>query len=272
MQPNSSPVPIIAGNWKMHKGPDAARAFARRLGELAPWGADRSLVLIPPAISLTALADELGEREGLYLGVQNIYWKEEGAFTGEISATMARDAGANVALVGHSERRHIFGETNDETRLKVAAALAAGITPILCVGETEAERDAGRVADVITAQLDDALKGLRPDEIGRCIVAYEPVWAIGTGRNATPQDAAAAHSILKDRLETLCGTRAGRGVPILYGGSVKPENAADLIGAENVDGLLVGGASLDPESFVAIANAAATAYGRAAQPAEGATP
>jgi len=272
MEPNTIPAPIVAGNWKMHKGPNDARAFGRRLAELAPWHDDLSLVLIPPAISLTALVDEIGTHEGLYFGVQDIYWKEQGAFTGEISAAMARDAGAAVTLVGHSERRHIFGETNEETRLKVAAALAAGITPILCVGETEQERDAGRVADVIVAQLDAALAGLQPDEIGRCIVAYEPVWAIGTGRNATPQDAAAAHGILKDRLKVLCGTRAGRGVPILYGGSVKPDNAAELIAADHVDGLLVGGASLDPDSFAAIAAAAAAAYRKAPRLPESAAP
>lgn len=259
MQPNSMPTPVIAGNWKMHKGPDAAREFAKRLLQLAPWREDLTLALIPPAISLTALAEEIGTPPGLYLGVQNIHWQEQGAFTGEISAAMARDAGASLALVGHSERRHIFGETNEETRLKVAAALAAGLTPILCVGETEDQRETGQVAEVIVGQLDSALDGLQPEQIARCLIAYEPVWAIGTGKNATPADAAAAHGILRQQLERLCGTQYAHGVPILYGGSVKAENAADLIAAENVDGLLVGGASLDPESFAAIAAAAMTA-------------
>lgn len=260
MQPdNSIATPVIAGNWKMNKGPSAARLFARRIRELAPWSDDRTLALIPPAISLTALAEELGGVEGMLLGVQDIHWQEKGAFTGETSAGMARDAGASVVLVGHSERRHIFGETDEETRLKVKAALTAGLIPILCVGETEEEREAGRVAEVILRQLDAAFEGLTPEEIARCLVAYEPVWAIGTGKTATPRDAANAHGILKDRLEELTGTRGGAGVPILYGGSVNAENAADLIAADNVDGLLVGGASLEPESFAAIAEAAATA-------------
>jgi triosephosphate isomerase len=256
-------TPVIAGNWKMHKGPTAARSFCRRLAEIAPSRDDRTLILVPPAISLAAAGEAMGGAEGqpdLLLGIQNIHWKDEGAYTGEVSAPMARDAGASVVLVGHSERRHIFGETNEETRLKVAAALAAGLTPILCVGETLAQREAGEVEDTIIAQLDAALDGLEPEVSARCLIAYEPVWAIGTGKTATPEDAAAAHAMLRRRLDELIGTRLARGVPILYGGSVNAGNAAALIAADEVDGLLVGGASLDPESFAAIADAATAAY------------
>jgi triosephosphate isomerase len=254
--PTTIRTPVIAGNWKLHKSPAAAREFCRRFTQLAARRDDRTIALIPPAISLTAMVEELRDRTDILRGVQNIYWKPEGAFTGEISAPLAREAGADVVLVGHSERRHNFGETNDETRFKVAAALEAGLTPILCVGETRAQREDGEVEKIIVGQLDAALAALEPEAIARCIIAYEPVWAIGTGINATPDDAAAAHGILRRRLAELIGTQPATGVPILYGGSVKAENAAELVAADHVDGLLVGGASLDPESFAAIADAA----------------
>lgn len=247
----------------MHKGPTEAREFCRRLAEIAPRNDERTLIICPPAIALTAAVETvetLGERPDLHLGVQNIHWKAEGAFTGEISAGMARDAGASIVIVGHSERRHIFGETNEETRLKVAAALEAGLTPILCVGETIEQRQAGEVEATIIGQLDAGLEGLEPEEAARCLIAYEPVWAIGTGVNATPEDAAAAHGMLRNRLRQSIGTRFADGVPILYGGSVKAENTAALSAAADVDGLLVGGASLDPVSFAAIADAAAAVH------------
>jgi triosephosphate isomerase len=260
MKQISMPTPVIAGNWKMHKGPTETGEFCARFAELAATREDCTLILFPPAISLTTAVAVLGEEQGLYLGVQNIHWEPAGAFTGEISAPMAKDAGARIVLVGHSERRHVFGETNEMTRLKVAAALDAGLTPILCVGETLEQREAGRVEEVIVAQLDEGLSGLEPDAIASCLIAYEPVWAIGSGINATPEDAAAAHGMLRRHLVELIGTRLASGVPILYGGSVRAENAGDLSAAADVDGLLVGGASLDPESFAAIADAARAAY------------
>jgi triosephosphate isomerase len=244
----------------MHKGPTATREFLNAFVEKAPERDDRTLMLFPPAISLAAAMEFAEGRADLQLGVQNIHWEDQGAFTGEVSARMARDAGATMVLVGHSERRHLFGETNEETRLKVAAALEAGLTPVLCVGETLAEREAGKVEEVIVAQLDAAFEGLDPTAIAGILIAYEPVWAIGTGATATPEDAASAHGILRRRLAELIGTRDAQGVPILYGGSVNAKNAGDLVAATDVDGLLVGGASLDPESFAAVADAAAMAY------------
>ena len=243
---------VIAGNWKMHMGPGEARAFFGAL-ELAGVSSAHELIVFPPALSLATSAT-LAERDPrVQLGVQNIHWEDTGAFTGESSAVMAAEAGATFALVGHSERRHVFGETDEQTALKVAAAHRHGLVPVLCVGETIDERRAGRVDEVILRQLDAALAALRTGS--RFLLAYEPVWAIGTGETATPADATQAHSTLRTRLEEALGVAAATVVPILYGGSVKPANAAELLEAPEVDGVLVGGASLDPASFSAIASA-----------------
>ncbi len=251
--PDTIRKPVIAGNWKMHKGPDAARRFCREFAQVVTPASDRSILLFPPALSITAVRDGLAEH-AIGLGVQNIHWEAQGAFTGEISGPMAREAGARFALVGHSERRHVFGETDEETGKKVTAALAAGLTPVLCVGETIDERRAGRVREVILRQLEAGLAAVAAAAVARMLLAYEPVWAIGTGETATPEDAADAHAILRARLRERIGDPAG-GVPILYGGSVKPDNAAELLGASDVDGVLVGGASLDPRDFAKIAAA-----------------
>lgn len=245
--------PVIAGNWKMNKGPTAAREFFREFISRYPAHEDRTVIFFPPAVSLLAAVEATRERPDLLLGVQNIYWKPEGAFTGEISAPMARDAGARFTLVGHSERRHLFRETDEDVRLKTVAAFEGDLIPVICVGETLDERRAERVEEVILQQLDAALAGLPQERIARLVIAYEPVWAIGTGVNATPEDASAAHAVLRRRLAERVGEEVARGIPILYGGSVKPENAADLLGAGEVDGLLVGGASLDPVGFARIA-------------------
>jgi triosephosphate isomerase len=240
---------VIAGNWKMHMGPGATRAFFDAL-ELDSVAAGHEVIVIPPAISLESALRAPGRDPRVQLGVQNIHWEDSGAFTGEVSAGMARDAGAYV-LVGHSERRHVFGETDEETARKVAAAGRHGLVPILCVGETLDERREGRVEEVIVRQLEAALPALADTD--RFLVAYEPVWAIGTGETATPDDASAAHATLRTRLEQAMGIAAATRVPLLYGGSVKPANAAELLAASNVDGVLVGGASLDAESFTQIA-------------------
>jgi triosephosphate isomerase len=247
------PRVVVAANWKMHKGPDDTRAFLAALRPSA--GARRPLVVVfPPAVSLAAAL--AARPRGVELGVQNIHWEDQGAFTGEISAPLARAAGAEHALVGHSERRQLFGESDADVARKGAAALRAGLTPMVCVGETLAERRAGRLEAVILRQLDAALEGLTGTAGGaRFHLAYEPVWAIGTGETATPADAEAAHGILRGRLRERLGPAAS-GVPILYGGSVKPENAAELMAAGDVDGVLVGGASLDPSHFAAIVDAA----------------
>jgi triosephosphate isomerase (TIM) len=250
--PTKLSTPVIAGNWKMHKGPDAARSFCREFAQVAPTG-DRTLIIFPPAISLTVVRAALSEH-GVQVGIQNLHWEPQGAFTGETSPAMAREAGAEFALIGHSERRHVFGETDDETARKLAAARNAGLFPVLCVGETIEERKAGRLQEVILRQLDAGLRELGAADFAHLLVAYEPVWAIGTGETATPDDAAQAHGILRTRLQDRAGDHAAA-VPILYGGSVKPDNAADLLAADDVDGVLVGGASLDPRDFAKIAAA-----------------
>jgi triosephosphate isomerase (TIM) len=245
-------TPVIAGNWKMHKGPDAANRFCREFVQVVPT-TTRTIVIFPPALSLTVVRAALAEHR-IAVGVQNLHWEAEGAFTGETSPTMARDAGAQYALVGHSERRHVFGETDQEAGRKVAAARNAGLYPVLCVGETIEERRAGRLEEVILRQLDAGTQGLDPSDFPFLLVAYEPVWAIGTGETATPKDAADAHGRLRARLRERIADAADA-VPILYGGSVKPDNATDLLAADHVDGVLVGGASLDPRGFARIAMA-----------------
>jgi triosephosphate isomerase (TIM) len=229
--------PLIAGNWKMHKGPAEAAAFCSALRERSLDGVD--VVVCPPAVSLSAAVSALA---GSFVAVaaQNVHWESEGAFTGEISASMLLEVGVAGTIVGHSERRQYFGETDREVARRAGAALAAGLFVIACVGETEAERDAGATEDVLRRQVSvlEADEGLT--------VAYEPVWAIGTGKTATPELAQEAHAYIK----TLISAR------VLYGGSVKPENAQELLAQPAVDGALVGGASLQLDSFVAVCEAA----------------
>jgi triosephosphate isomerase (TIM) len=250
--------PVIAGNWKMNKGPHAARDFIAEFGARHAPAGEGTVIVFPPAISVATVADALSGRRDINLGVQNIHFEKDGAFTGETSAGMAREAGATFALIGHSERRHIFGETDHDVRRKVSAALRAGLTPIICVGETLEQRKAGQLENVITNQLSEGIADLAAEQTNAFLVAYEPVWAIGTGVTATPKDASEAHAILRRVLMEKLGAEANV-VPILYGGSVKPENAAELLMADGVDGLLIGGASLDPEGFAAIARIGAVA-------------
>jgi triosephosphate isomerase (TIM) len=249
-------TPILAGNWKMHLGPDAARAFFAQFLDAYPETAGRTVAFFPPALSLAAAREAIGRRGDILLGVQNLHWEEKGAFTGEISAPMAAEAGARLALVGHSERRHVFGETPEETGRKVGAALGAGLIPVLCVGETLEQREAGEAARVVDEQLSAGLDEVRraPSDL---LVAYEPVWAIGTGRNASPRDAAEMHGRIRRFLADRYDADAARAIPILYGGSVKPDNAASLLAAADVDGVLVGGASLEAAGFARICAALA---------------
>jgi triosephosphate isomerase len=246
---------VIAGNWKMHHGPSATRKF---FNEFSPVfsGAEPTILIFPPALSLLAAAESRGGRPEISLGIQNIHWEPKGAFTGEHSAAMALASGARFALVGHSERRHVFGETDAEVELKVTAAMREGLTPVVCVGETLDERQEGRLQEVIVRQLDAALVGISEDAKKPILVAYEPVWAIGTGETATTHDVADAHSVLRRRLREVRGDAYAQEVAILYGGSVKPDNAAELLAVTDVDGVLVGGASLDPQSFARIAEGA----------------
>ncbi len=242
-------TPIFAANWKMNHGPTEAAAFMQRFAAAYPPHADRTVVFFPSALALAACIHAAGDRRDLLFGVQNIGTEPAGAFTGENSAPIARDAGAAWVLVGHSERRHVFGETDEATARKCAVAVAHGLTPVLCVGETLAQRERGETDAVVVRQLKAGIGALDTAQRRTMVVAYEPVWAIGTGRNATPADAAAVHRVLRRELE---GAGASAEVPILYGGSVKPGNAADLLAAEGVDGLLVGGASLQPDSWLAV--------------------
>ena len=251
-----APRPVIAGNWKMHQGPRAAREFVRTFLDAVEPDGQGSIVIFPPAVSLTAAVEEMHGREDIQLGVQNVYWEEKGAFTGEISAPLAAEAGARFVLVGHSERRHVFGETDGETARKTKACFDAGLTPVLCVGETLEEREAGAAADVVKRQLSAVCDGISGDRLASIVIAYEPVWAIGTGRTASPSDAAQMHGEIRAFLREIAGADVADRIPILYGGSVKPDNTADLLAADQVDGVLVGGASLDAGSFAAICRAA----------------
>ena len=222
---------VIAGNWKMHKGPAETEAFCAAFS--APEGVD--VVICPPFVSLAAAV-----AGGLAVFAQNVHWAAEGAYTGEVSASMLRELGVSGAIVGHSERRQYFGETDETVERRAARALAENLTVIACVGELEEEREAGRTEDVLRRQV----SVLEPHE--RLLIAYEPVWAIGTGKTATPEQAQEAHAFIKTILR----------VSVLYGGSVKPENAAELLSQPDIDGALVGGASLDVDSFTAICQAA----------------
>ncbi|HVX38900.1 MAG TPA: triose-phosphate isomerase [Gemmatimonadaceae bacterium] len=243
--------PVFAANWKMNHGPSAARAFVAAF--TARWSPrdDRTVLLFPPALSLTTVVHALGGRGDIGVGVQNIWTEDKGAFTGESSAPMAKDAGARFVLVGHSERRHVFGETDAEAGLKCAAAARSGLTPVLCVGELLAQRESGTTNDVVLRQLAAGIASLDDEILASMAVAYEPVWAIGTGKTATPDDAASVHAVLRQALERRIG-KAAADVPILYGGSVNAGNARALLRAPGVDGLLVGGASLEPDTWASI--------------------
>jgi triosephosphate isomerase (TIM) len=247
--------PVIAGNWKMNKGPRETTSFFDGFLGQHEARSDRTVIFFPPSLSVGAAAAALRDRSDIGLGVQNIHWEPGGAFTGEVSAGIASQAGAGYVLAGHSERRHSFGETDEQVGRKAAAALAADLIPVACVGETLQEREAGRLEEVLLRQLDAILQALPADAGDRLVVAYEPVWAIGTGVNATPADASEAHAIVRRRLAERYGDATAEGIPILYGGSVKPDNASELLTADGVDGLLVGGASLDPAAFAAICRA-----------------
>lgn len=247
-------LPIFAANWKMHHGPSDARAFLRSFLAHYPRQQDRKVLFFPNALSVTTVSELVRDRPDLATGVQNIHWEDKGAFTGENSAPMARDSGASHVLVGHSERRHVFGETDEQSNRKVKAAFRAGLTPVLCVGELLEERDAGDTETTVLRQLRAGIAGVEEGQVASMLFAYEPVWAIGTGRTATPDDASQVHTALIAALKTAIGERA-LGIPILYGGSVNRGNATSLLAAPDVDGVLVGGASLDADGWNAIVRA-----------------
>ncbi len=242
---------FVCGNWKMHRTAAEARALVREVRAAADGLADRvDVAVVPPFTALSAAAEALsGSKVGL--GAQNLHWEAQGAFTGEISAAMLAEAGCRYVLCGHSERRQLFGDTDEWVRRKAAAALAAGLHPIVCVGETLPERESGRTLEVVGRQVRTALAGLTPAQVGALTVAYEPVWAIGTGRTATAAQAQEVHAALRAILRELAPAAADS-IRILYGGSVKPDNAAELMGQPDVDGALVGGASLKALDFTGI--------------------
>lgn len=246
--------PLIAGNWKMNTD----QAEAASLTEALAAGADFEgvdLLVCPPAVYLLAVADKLGD-SSIALGAQNMYHEENGAYTGEISAAMLQDVGATYVILGHSERRHILGETDEAVNKKAKAALAAGLTPIVCVGELLEQREAGATRQVIEEQFSGSLAGLSDEQVAASVIAYEPVWAIGTGKVATPEQAEEVHADLRKLAADRYNQATADRVRILYGGSVKPDNAGELLSQENVDGALVGGASLKADAFLGIARAA----------------
>lgn len=249
-----SPATIVA-NWKMHTSLAEARALAGAVQDGCRALAGVRVVLCPPFTALAAVAEVL-RGSPLELGAQDAYWEAAGAYTGEVSPVQLVDVGARVVILGHSERRQHFGETDDVVRKKVGAALAHELTPLVCVGETPAQRAAGTTAAVVREQLGRALDGRTPAEIGRAWVAYEPVWAIGTGKTATPTQAAEVHALLREALRDLATPAIADACPILYGGSIKPENSLALMAQPGVDGGLVGGASLVAADFVRIVRAA----------------
>ncbi|MBX7118292.1 MAG: triose-phosphate isomerase [Gemmatimonadaceae bacterium] len=246
---------LFAANWKMHQAPADAAAFMRTFTDQYARQQDRRVLFFPSAVALHVVVQAIRERADLEAGVQNIHWEDKGAFTGETSGPLARAAGARHVLVGHSERRHVFGETDAETAKKVVAAFRSGLTPTLCVGEKLEEREAGETLTVVTRQLRAGFQGIEPEKLATAIVAYEPVWAIGTGKTATPQDAGVVHVAIRAELRAMMGERGGA-VPILYGGSVNRSNVDALLAADEVDGVLVGGASLDAEQWLAIVRSA----------------
>ncbi len=243
---------LFAANWKMHLGPEEARTYLKTFRARYNRRDDRDVWFFPPAVSIEAAAQATRERVDLQVGAQDIYWEPKGAYTGAVSAPLALQAGARATLIGHSERRHVFGETEADTRRKVAAALAAGLLPMLCVGETLAERDAGHTVPVVIRQLAAALGGTEGAPLARVVIAYEPVWAIGTGRNATPADASAVHREIRAWLVA----RGDAQPKVLYGGSVNLKNVAELLAEPELDGILVGGASLDPEGWAQLVQTA----------------
>ena len=245
---------IVAGNWKMNLSRDAsvelARGLVKQVGELD----DVDLAVCPPHVYLETVGDIVKD-SAIALGAQNMYHEANGAYTGEISASMLVDLGCRYVILGHSERRHILGETDVEINAKVLAAVTAGLTPIVCVGETLSQREAGTTTDVVVHQLDEALAGLSTEQMMQTVIAYEPVWAIGTGKVATPRQADDVHADLRKSIENHYNTEVAAGLRIQYGGSVKPENAESLLSQTNIDGALVGGASLNADLLSKIISA-----------------
>ncbi len=240
--------PLIAGNWKMFKTCQEAVATAEKLAELTNDVNGVEIMIAPSYTSLYPVSEKFSGSK-VSLGSQNIHWEDEGAYTGEISASMLKSCQCSHIIIGHSERRQFFAETDETVNKRIKAALKNGFVPVFCIGETESERDAEKTFNILDKQVRDGLKDLGFDDLGELVIAYEPVWAIGTGKTATPAQAQEVHSFLRSLIEKLFGTELAASVRILYGGSVKPANISELMQLEDVDGALVGGASLDAEVF-----------------------
>ena len=244
-------IPFIAGNWKMYKTVDEAVEFVKELRPAVKDITDVEIVLAPAFTAVHALA-EAARNTKIGVAAQDLHWEREGAFTGEVSPVLIKEAGAEYVIVGHSERRRLFGETDAIVNRKVLAAIGARLTPIVCVGETLEERERNETLTVLDRQVKDSLDKLTAEQVAELVVAYEPVWAIGTGRNATAAQAGEAHAHIRRRLRHWFGADAADRCHVIYGGSVKPDNIRELIAEPDVDGALVGGASLDVTSFAAI--------------------
>lgn len=247
---------ITAGNWKMYKTPHETEMFFERFRHLSNGVNGSEVVIFPAAINIPAAVNACGDLP-VAIGGQNIFWAKEGAFTGEVSGDMLRSAGATWVLVGHSERRHhVCRETDADVLKKTQAAVEAGLTPVVCMGEKLEEHKAGKAHEVLVRQFAGGIAGLTEEQFAKIVVAYEPVWAIGTGQTATPAIASEAHKLIRSEAEKRFGEEAAQQMRILYGGSVKPDNIEGLMAEPEIDGTLVGGASLDPESFLRIVKAA----------------
>jgi len=244
--------PLIVGNWKMNKTASEAAVFIRDLRERVPASPHADVVLAPPFTALESARNALGSSSWIILGAQDVHWEQHGAFTGEVSAPMLCDLGCRYVIVGHSERRILFGERDETIQKKVRAALKHGLSPILCVGESLADREASRTESVVTAQLSGGLAGLTTQDLATVTIAYEPVWAIGTKQAATTEQAVAVHRSIRLFVETGWSSDAAAAIRILYGGSVTSQNIESLLVSDTIDGALVGGACLDPDSFATI--------------------
>ncbi|HPJ35037.1 MAG TPA: triose-phosphate isomerase [Spirochaetota bacterium] len=244
---------IFAGNWKMFKTFEEAGALVKGLLGGIEVKPEREYVVFPPATVLSRVSEICGGSM-IKTGAQNMYYEKQGAFTGEISPLMVKDSGASFILIGHSERRHIFNESDADVNLKIKAALENGLEPMVCVGELLEERENGETGSILERQIRGALEGLKTEDMVKISIAYEPVWAIGTGKVATPEIAEEAHVIIREVINSLFGGGAAEMIPVLYGGSVKPDNISGLYSMENIDGVLVGGASLESDSFLKIVN------------------
>jgi len=245
--------PLMAGNWKMNKTATEARDLAAKVIPLVSGVQDRDIVLAPPFTALQTVAETI-KGTNVALSAQNVFWEEKGAYTGEISAEMLLDLGCEYVIIGHSERRQYFGETDETVNKKVCLALSKRLHPIVCVGETLQEREAGKAYEIIERQITGAFKGVSAAEMQQVIVAYEPVWAIGTGKTATPAQAEEVHARTRQKISAMFNDDVSAALRILYGGSVTPENVSALMAMPDIDGALVGGASLKPDSFAALVN------------------